>query len=110
MTLPDLLKQESIRRLEEGLGRIHADDRVWPNPVQADGQVQVQLELPESFSPQGDLRIMIISSDGRSVHEDQIGNSSTLQLLNCPQLSSGLYHIHLTDANRWIRGAKLVVE
>ena len=38
MTLPHLLKQESIRRLEEGLGRIHkclgmmADDHVWHRP------------------------------------------------------------------------------
>ncbi len=84
--------------------------RVWPNPVHAEGQVQVQLVLPETFVPQGDLRITVTSSDGRLVHEEAVYNSSTTSTLQLPQLTPGLYHIHLCDASRWISGAKLVVE
>ena len=100
--------------------------RVWPNPASSAGQVQVQIKLPESFVPQGDLRITITSSDGRLVHEQAVplllgrgaggeGNAAGISLshsftLSLSQLSPGLYHLHLSDAPRWISGAKLVVE
>ncbi len=84
--------------------------RVWPNPVQAYGQVQVELELPEHFKPQGQLKLTITSNDGCFVHEETVPNSSTTSTLQLPQLASGLYHIHLSDASRLISGAKLVVE
>nr|MDQ3100200.1 hypothetical protein [Bacteroidota bacterium] len=83
---------------------------VWPNPVHAPAQVQVQMELPEDFKSQGQLKLTITSNDRRLVHEEAIIKSSTTSTLQLPQLSSGLYHIHLTDASRWISGAKLVVE
>ena len=80
---------------------------VWPNPIASSGELQVQLELPDHFRPQGDLRLTITSSDGRLAKEERIMNSSVIQL---PQLSPGHYHVHLSDQSRWISGAKLVVE
>ncbi len=83
---------------------------VWPNPVHEHGEILVQLELPEHFKPQGQLRLTITSNDGRLIQEEAITKSSTTSTLQLTQLSSGLYHIHLTDSYRWISGAKLVVE
>jgi hypothetical protein len=31
-------------------------------------------------------------------------------LVGLPSLAAGLYHLHLSDATRWISAAKLVVE
>ncbi len=86
--------------------------KVWPNPS-AGGPVNVAWELPEHFKPQGGLRITITSSDGRLVYEERVSESSGGPhsfTLSPSHLSTGLYHLHLCDASRWISGAKLVVE
>jgi hypothetical protein len=47
------------------------------------------------------------------VHEERVSESnggSHSFTLSPSHLSSGLYHLHLCDASRWISGAKLVVE
>jgi len=83
--------------------------RVSPNPVPSASSVQVQLDLPATFGPQGALRLTVVSSDGRVVREEQLTSPSSPFTLQAPT-SAGLYHIHLSDATRWISGAKLVVE
>jgi len=94
---------------------------VAPNPVAQGGNVQVLLDLPESFAVQGALRITVTDAMGRLVHEQLIAAAGHSELrgtkqegvpasLTTTQLPSGLYHIHLSDATRWIAGAKLVVE
>jgi len=95
---------------------------VAPNPVAQGGNVQVQLQLPESFTVQGALRITVTDAMGRVAHEQTLsGEAGHRELrgtkqeaipasLTTTQLPSGLYHIHLTDATRWIAGAKLIVE
>ncbi len=70
--------------------------------------MQVQFELPEGFIPQGPLRITVVSSDGRVVHEDHLPNPTGQ--LSTGNLRPGLYHVHIHDATRWISGCKLLVE
>lgn len=80
---------------------------VYPNPVARGGAVQVKVELPEHFEAQGQLRLSVSDAAGRLVHEQKVGPGvSSLDLA----LATGLYHLHLSDATRWISGAKLVVE
>lgn len=82
--------------------------RVWPNPVARGGAVQVSVELPANFKPQGALRLSVVSSDGRLVQEQSFPDHSSTYHLDA-NLSAGIYHIHLSDASRWISGAELVV-
>ncbi len=86
---------------------------VAPNPVASGGMVHVNVNLPESFAPQGPLRLTVTDATGRLVLELQVpspaGQLTTDNWLNL-QLPAGLYHLHLHDATRWISGAKLMVE
>lgn len=93
--------ESQITNLKEAL-------RVWPNPVARGGAVQVSVELPASFKPLGALRLSVVSSDGRLMHEQSLPDHSSTYHLNA-NLSAGIYHIHLSDASRWISGAELVV-
>lgn len=84
--------------------------RVWPNPVARGGAVQVSVELPAKFVVQGQLRLTVTDALGRFVQEQVVAQgTTTLNFVNT-QLTTGLYHLHLSDERRWISGAKLVVE
>jgi hypothetical protein len=105
-----------ITGMETQITNLRGALSVAPNPVAAGGAVQVSIALPENFTPQGALKLTLVSSDGRVVHEEVIGGAGhsersegVLTALRAPR-SAGLYHIHLSDASRWISGAKLVVE
>ncbi len=82
---------------------------VAPNPVAAGSSVQATIRLPASFVPQGALRLTVVSSDGRVVDEQRVVDASVPQRMQVP-LRGGLYHVHLSDATRWLSGAMLVVE
>ncbi len=96
--------------------------RVWPNPVARGTPVQVELQLPEGFVVQGQLRLTVTDAAGRLVNEQQLpgpaGQRTTdnrQPAIPAGQLTTdnwqpGLYHLHLSDATRWIAGAKLIVE
>ncbi|MCW5900114.1 MAG: hypothetical protein KIT10_12675 [Flavobacteriales bacterium] len=94
--------------------------RVWPNPVPRGMPLQVEVRLPEGFTPQGALRITVTDGAGRLVHDERLTQGGHRELRGTkqeailtalpPSLSPGLYHIHLHDNTRWIAGAKLVVE
>ena len=105
-----------ITGMETQITNLRGALTVAPNPVSSGGNVRVNIALPENFTPQGALRLTVVSSDGRVVHEEVIGGAGhsersegVLTALRAPR-SAGLYHIHLSDASRWISGAKLVVE
>lgn len=83
--------------------------RVWPNPVVSGGSIQLELHLPEDFVPRGTLRVSVVSSDGRLVHEVGVPDKSDRLQLQV-NLEAGLYHLHLSDDTRWISGTKLMVE
>ena len=93
---------------------------VAPNPVRAGEAVQLSISLPPSITPQGPLRLTVVSSDGRVVNEQLIGEGGHRALQGTQQeailtalpagLSAGLYHLHLSDGARWLAGAKVVVE
>ncbi|HOY29087.1 MAG TPA: T9SS type A sorting domain-containing protein [Flavobacteriales bacterium] len=84
--------------------------RVWPNPVAQGGAVQVSVELPSNFVVQGQLRLTVTDALGRLVQEQVVAQgTTTLNFINT-QLTTGLYHLHLSDDRRWISGGKLLVE
>ncbi len=83
---------------------------VASNPVASGGMVHVSVKLPESFTPQGPLRLTVMSSDGRIVQERTMPSGVSAFSFQLSDFPAGLYHLHLHDATRWISGAKLVVE
>jgi hypothetical protein len=97
---------------------------VAPNPVRSGEAVQVSISLPPSITPQGPLRLTVVSSEGRVVQEQIISSANVDHHLPSPSLragvsafsfdlsslSTGLYHLHLSDGARWLAGAKVVVE
>ena len=106
----------TIMGMETQITNLRGALTVAPNPVAQGGMVQVLLDLPENFTPQGALRITVVSSDGRLVHEQAVPPGTVPYSLSLGVgwgeggMRSGLYHIHLSDATRWISGAKLIVE
>jgi hypothetical protein len=82
---------------------------VAPNPVRAGEAVQVHISLPPSITPQGPLRLTVVSGDGRVVQEQLLTPHSSLITLHT-SFAPGLYHLHLSDGARWLAGAKVVVE
>ncbi|HQW97710.1 MAG TPA: T9SS type A sorting domain-containing protein [Flavobacteriales bacterium] len=86
--------------------------RVWPNPVAAGSAMQVCVELPEGFAVQGQLRLTITDALGRLVQEQNIPSTSgTIPLSLGEGLGvRGIYHLHVSDAQRWISGVSFVVE
>ena len=106
-----------IQGMETQITNLRDALTVAPNPVVQGGSVHVHLELPENFTPQGALRLTLVSSDGRVVHEKVIavtGHSARSEgvplSLDRTRMPAGLYHLHVSDDTRWISGAKLVVE
>ena len=93
---------------------------VAPNPVRSGEAVQVRISLPPSITPQGPLRLTVVSSAGRVLKEQLLGEGGHREREGTQQeaivtalpagLSPGLYHLHLSDGARWLAGAKLVVE
>ena len=81
---------------------------VAPNPVRVGETLQLSISLPPSITPQGPLRLTVVSSDGRVVHEQAV-SAATPNTINL-QHATGLYHLHLSDATRWLAGAKVMVE
>lgn len=84
--------------------------RVWPNPVARGGAVQVSVELPSNFVVQGQLRLTVTDALGRLVQEQVVAQGTTNLNFGNAQLTTGLYHLHLSDETRWISGGKLLVE
>jgi hypothetical protein len=83
--------------------------RVWPNPVARGGNLSVELSLPEHLQ-EGPLHLHLTSSDGRLVAEQVVPTGVLSFNFPVSNFNSGLYHLHLTQAGRWLAGAKVVVE
>jgi len=86
---------------------------VAPNPVRAGEAVQLSISLPPSITPQGPLRLTVVSSDGRVVWErtvSMVNGVAPLFLGEGLGVTPGLYHLHLSDGARWLAGTKVVVE
>lgn len=99
-----------IQGMETQITNLRDAITVAPNPAAQGTPVQVQLDLPASFTAQGTLRLTVVSSDGRVVHERSAPAGVLTFSFPISAFASGLYHIHLSDDTRWISGAKLVVE
>ncbi len=82
--------------------------KVWPNPVAAGSPVQVEVQLPEGFVMQGQLRLTVTDAVGRLLNEQQLRGPAGQ--LTTDNWQPGVHHLHLHDNTRWIAGAKLVVQ
>lgn len=98
-----------ITGMETQITNLQGALNVAPNPVLSGSSVQLFVTLPKGFVPQGQLRITITDPQGRLVHAEQLASMEAPFLLRSPS-TAGIYHVHLSDATRWISGAKLVVE
>lgn len=109
-----------ITGIESQVTNLQGALTVAPNPVRSGEAVQVSISLPPSITPQGPLRLTVVSSEGRVVQEQLIGEGGNRAKQGTQQeailtalpagLSPGLYHLHLSDGTRWLAGAKVVVE
>ena len=83
---------------------------VSPNP--ASENVHVQLHLPEGFEPEGKVRVLLMDTQGRIVHEQQATRNLDRMTsdVDVRSLATGTYFVHLADAKRWLAGSKVVVE
>ena len=97
-----------ITGMETQITNLRAALHISPNPVAQGGILHLELDLPTSFTPQGELRLTVVNSLGQLV-ETQPWHGDR-QDLAIGQLPPGLYHLHLSDASRWISGGKFVVE
>lgn len=106
-----------ITGMETQITNLREALKVWPNPVAQGGTAQVEVQLQEGFVVQGALQLTVTDAAGRLVHEEVLGpgghrerSEANRTSLIRAQWPSGLYHLHLHDATRWLAGAKLVVE
>ncbi len=84
---------------------------IWPNPVMGTGQVEVSFDPPQGFTATGTLRLVLLDALGRKVHDGPWpSHGNTRAAISLQDLSSGIYHIHLTDEHTWLAGGKVVVE
>jgi hypothetical protein len=83
--------------------------RVWPNP--SSGRINLALDLPEGLPLEGHLLLQVFDARGRLVVRrdlgDQLARTITLDLTGQP---SGLYTAHISDAQRILNGAKIILE
>ncbi len=78
--------------------------------------LNISLDLPQHLNSQ-QLELTVVSMDGKVVHRQEVNPSTTStlrlrsgQALQLPQLSPGLYHLHISSGTTWYTGGKLVVE
>ena len=83
--------------------------RLWPNPVPAQGQLHVAIDLPAGFALRGPLRLALTDAAGRLVQEHALPGGVSSFSFPVSSLPAGLYHVHLLDATRWLSGGKVVV-
>ena len=81
-----------------------------PNPSST--LVHVELPLPEGYRLVGDVQALVLDAQGKEVLRNTIGNTG-LGLngsLDVSGLPSGMYFLHLRDAEKWLAGGKVIVE
>lgn len=85
--------------------------RIWPNPVASGQAITVQLELPPSLHGLP-LTATLVSADGKAVWQHALGTVVGQATLNLqpPQLSTGMYYVHVASEGKWLTGGKLVVQ
>lgn len=85
---------------------------VFPNPVRSNGTVSLSLDLPgpASRSSNANLRLTVVNSTGQVVHEQVIPPIDRSPITISAPREAGVYYLHLASEERWISGAKLVVD
>jgi hypothetical protein len=114
-----LLKLDSVGCLVPGCNTVGVEEfesqlqsalQLSPNP--ASERVQVSLALPEGYRLAGAVQAMLVDAQGKLVLQQTVpANGVLLQAnLELSTLPSGLYYVHLRDAEKWLAGGKVVVE
>ncbi len=114
-----LLKLDSLGCLVPGCNTVGVEEVVTdlqshlivsPNPAR--DNVRVELQCPEGFAPEGDVRVLLLDANGRVVAQQKA--VSNLDRITCTLdvsgYASGTYFVHLADRRRWLAGSKVVVE
>jgi hypothetical protein len=82
---------------------------LYPNPVRE--QLHVGISLPHGFKTTGPLTLSVTSLEGKLVQQVAVPTSAAGEVvLDVSGLASGMYALHLSDAQRWLAGTKFVVE
>lgn len=113
-----LLKLDQFGCLTPGCQSVGVNDlemalqnklRIAPNP--ASERVQVSLALPEGYRLAGTVQAMLVDAQGKLVLEQTVqANGELLQAnLELAELPSGLYYVHLRDAEKWLAGGKVLL-
>jgi Secretion system C-terminal sorting domain len=79
---------------------------VYPNPARASTTVKVTLPAGSPFAK--DLRLRLVSAEGKEVLEQKAGLGENQLPLH--ELVGGIYYLHLTNGSTWLSGTKLIVE
>jgi outer membrane protein assembly factor BamB len=114
-----LLKLDSLGCLVPGCHTVGVEEfeselqsalQLSPNP--ASERVQVSLALPEGYRLAGAVQAMLVDAQGKVVLQQTVPANGDLLRANLEVvgLLSGLYYVHLRDAEKWLAGGKVVVE
>jgi len=83
---------------------------IAPNPTS--NWLQADLSLPPGASLKGDARAMLLNAQGQELRAwPMLRTDDSLHLKeDISALPSGVYFLHIADAERWLAGGKVVVE
>ena len=81
-----------------------------PNP--AHDRVRFELPLPGGYPLVGTVQAILLDAQGKEVLRNTIGNTGIglNGSLDVSVLPSGMYFLHLMDAEKWLAGGNVVVE
>ncbi|MCB0769450.1 MAG: T9SS type A sorting domain-containing protein [Flavobacteriales bacterium] len=82
--------------------------RIWPNPVQAGGLMNIELDLPPTVQGKP-LQLSVVDAGGKVVHVEQVIGAGPFALA-LSHLGTGLYYMHVQSGSTWYTGGKLLVE
>ena len=82
---------------------------IAPNPSSTN--LTYTLPLPADHRAAGSVQAVLLDAQGREVLRKTTPSNSTIQgQLDVSALHSGIYYLHLRDDQKWLAGAKVVVE
>ncbi len=81
---------------------------VWPNPV--NDRINLTFTPPPEFTATGKLRVVLLDATGKQVLEASFAPSTEQFNLSAVGLAPGVYHLHLSDAKKWLAGRTIVKE
>ncbi|MBS1569948.1 MAG: T9SS type A sorting domain-containing protein [Bacteroidetes bacterium] len=82
--------------------------QIWPNP--SDGLIRISLQLPEGLPLEGDLLLQVFDMNGRLVIRKELGGALQQDVhLDLTAQPPGMYSAHISDKQRILTGAKILL-